>query len=58
MLVETVKQIDQELSIIRKKGRQAYLETEPKNFSKIVHDYTDNDKGFVTWISQLEERLT
>lgn len=58
LLIETVKKIDQELSIIRKKGRQAYLETDPQNFSKIVHDYTDNEKGFITWISQLEERLT
>ena len=56
-LVETLKLIDQKLSIIREKGRQTYLETEPLNFSKIVHDYTDNDKGFITWISHLEERL-
>ena len=58
LLIETIKKIDQELSIIRKKSRQAYLETDPQNFSKIVHDYTDNERGFITWISQLEERLT
>ena len=56
-LVATIKQIDKELSIIRKKGRQAYLETDPQNFSRIVHDYSDNNKGFITWKSQLEERL-
>lgn len=29
VLIETIKQIDKELNIIRDKGRQAYLETNP-----------------------------
>lgn len=57
ILIETVKLIDKELNIIREKGRQAYLETNPQNFSRIVHDYSDDNKGFVIWKGQLEERL-
>jgi superfamily II DNA or RNA helicase len=57
LLIETIKQIDTELNIIREKGRQTYLETNPRNFSKIVHDYSGNTKGFMIWKGQLEERL-
>jgi len=56
-ILEAVKQIDKELNIIKEKGRQAYLETNPQNFSRIVHDYSDNNKGFIIWKGQLEERL-
>ncbi|TCN57626.1 DEAD/DEAH box helicase [Flavobacterium circumlabens] len=57
LLIETIKQIDTQLSIIREKGRQTYLETNPQNFSRIVHDYSRNAKGFMIWKGQLEERL-
>lgn len=56
-LIDTIKQIDKELNIIREKGRQAYLETNPQYFSRIVHDYSDDNKGFVIWKGLLEERL-
>ncbi len=56
-ILEAVKQIDKELNIIKEKGRQAYLETNPQNFSRIVHDYSDSNKGFTIWKGQLEERL-
>ena len=57
VLIDTIKQIDKELNIIREKGRQAYLETNPSNFSRIVHDYSNDNKGFTIWKGQLEERL-
>ena len=57
VLIDTVKQIDKELNIIREKGRQAYLETNPQNFLRIVHDYSDNHKGYIVWKAQIEERL-
>lgn len=57
VLIDTIKQIDKELNIIREKGRQVYLDTNPQNFSRIVHDYSDNNKGFTVWKGQLEERL-
>lgn len=56
-LIDTLKRIDKELNIIREKGRQVYLETDPQNFSRIVHDYSDNNKGFIIWKGHLEERL-
>lgn len=57
VLIDTIKHIDKEINIIREKGRQAYLETSPQNFSRIVHDYSDTNKGFIIWKGQLEERL-
>jgi len=57
-LIDKVKEIDTQLNIIRNKGRQVFLETNPNNFSKIIHDYSDNKKGFIIWKDLLEERIT
>jgi cytochrome b involved in lipid metabolism len=54
-LIEEVRQIDNQLSIIREKGRQTFLENTPENFTKIIHDYSDDKKGFIIWKSALEE---
>jgi hypothetical protein len=56
-LIDIVKQIDQQLNTIRNKGRQTFLESNPENFSRIVHDYTAGNKGFILWKGLLEERL-
>jgi len=58
MLKDKVKEIDRQLNIIRNNGRQVFLETNPNNFSKIIHDYSDNKKGFILWKNMLEERIT
>ncbi len=42
---------------IKKNGRQAFLETESSNFSRVVHDYADSKKGFIAWKGILEEKL-
>jgi superfamily II DNA or RNA helicase len=52
-----IREIDKLLGIIRSKGRQEYLETSPINFSRIVHDYSDDQKGFIVWKDMLEEKL-
>jgi superfamily II DNA/RNA helicase len=52
-----LKEIDQQLSIIRNKGRQVFLETQPTNFSRILHDYSDNKKGFIIWKDLFKERI-
>ena len=56
-LIEEVKQIDNQLSIIREKGRQTFLENSPDNFTRIIHDYSDNKKGFIIWKSAIEEQI-
>lgn len=56
-LKNKLRSIDADLNIIRNKGRQAFLDTQPLNFSKILHDYTEDRKGFVVWKDLLEERL-
>lgn len=56
-LPKSLKQVNQSLNIIRNKGRQAFLVNPPENFSRIVHDYSDERKGFVIWKDTLEERL-
>ena len=55
---DKIKQINQYLSILRNKGRQIFLENPPENFSRIVHDYSDESKGFIIWKDSLEERLS
>ncbi|MHB9140491.1 MAG: TOTE conflict system archaeo-eukaryotic primase domain-containing protein [Paludibacter sp.] len=56
-LKSQLKTIDEHLSIIRNKGRQTFLDTKPENFSRILHDYSDTQKGFVIWKDLLEERI-
>lgn len=52
-----LKEIDAHLQIIRNQGRQAFLDNKPENFSRILHDYSNEQKGFVIWKDMLEERL-
>lgn len=56
-LKDKLQSIDEDLKVIRNKGRQAFLETEPQNFSRIIHDYSEDRRGFIVWKDQLEERL-
>jgi hypothetical protein len=52
-----LKEIDNHLAIIRNNGRQVFLDSAPEHFSRILHDYTDEKKGFIKWKDILEERL-
>lgn len=56
-LREALKRIDRDLGIIRQHGRQYFLDTQPANFSRVVHDYSEGRKGFVVWKDLVEERL-
>lgn len=56
-LKQSLSKIERQLSKIRNEGRQAFLEANPTNFSRIFHDYSDERKGFVLWRDALEERL-
>jgi superfamily II DNA or RNA helicase len=57
VLSSQLKEIDKQLDLIRRKGRQVFLLSPPLNFSRIIHDYTDNQKGFIIWRDELQERL-
>ncbi len=52
-----LRQVDENLNEIRNSGRQVFLQSPPANFSRVVHDYSDERKGFVVWRDALEERL-
>lgn len=56
-LKERLKEIDSDLKIIRQIGKQQFLEKHPLNFSRVIHDYSDDKKGFIIWKSMLEEKL-
>lgn len=56
-LKDVLKKIDQDLHKIKNEGRQEFLKSNPENFSRILHDYSDERKGFVIWKCALEERL-
>lgn len=57
LLWQKLRSIDQDLNVIRNKGRQTFLERQPENFSRLIHDYSDERKGFILWKDHLEERL-
>jgi hypothetical protein len=56
-LSKNLGEIDKALNLIRTKGREAFLESRPENFSRVFHDYSDERKGFILWKDNLEERL-
>ena len=56
-LKDKIALIEQDLQIIRNKGRQYFLDNQPDNFSRILHDYSDERKGFILWKDSLEEIL-
>lgn len=52
-----VRKIDHQLNQIRNEGRQKFLESNPQYFHKIMHDYTEDNRGFINWRDQLEALL-
>lgn len=56
-LKQEVWVIDKQFNHIRNEGRQKFLETNPENFSKVLHDYSEAAKGFILWKDSLEERI-
>ncbi|WP_430812892.1 MULTISPECIES: TOTE conflict system archaeo-eukaryotic primase domain-containing protein [unclassified Carboxylicivirga] len=56
-LHDQLKTINNDLSILRNKGRQFFIHNAPTNFSRIVHDYSEGNKGYMMWKSMLEEKL-
>ncbi len=56
-LIQDIGAINEDLQTIKDRGRQAFITKPPKNFSRVMHDYTDLDKGIVIWKAMLEERL-
>jgi len=56
-LKSKLSDIETNLNLIRNNGKQAFLESQPQNFTRILHDYTDELKGFIIWKDFLEEIL-
>jgi hypothetical protein len=56
-LPQRLKEIDRHLDVIRKQGRQSFLMAPPENFSRVLHDYSEDQKGFIIWKDMLRERL-
>ena len=55
--IEHIRKIDSAITQLRSEGRQAYLDSKPENFSRILHDYSDPKKGFVLWKGQFDEKI-
>jgi len=56
-LKASLLEIDNDLLKIRNEGRAAFLESAPVNFSRVLHDYTEELKGFIVWKDDLEQCL-
>lgn len=50
--------IDNDLSKIRNEGRSAFLLSTPVNFSRVLHDYSDERKGFIIWKDNMVQFIT
>lgn len=50
--------IDKDLNKIRNEGRSSFLQSTPVNFRRVLHDYSDERKGFVIWKDSLEQFIT
>ncbi|SDG01891.1 hypothetical protein [Chitinophaga filiformis] len=57
LLPAFLKELDRQLDIIRNQGRHVFITSAPENFNRVVHDYSNEQKGFITWKYMLEERL-
>lgn len=57
VLKTELRSIEKDLDIIRNEGRKSFLDYRPDNFDRVLHDYSDDRKGFVLWKDQLEELL-
>ncbi|MBB4108145.1 hypothetical protein GGQ60_002126 [Pedobacter zeae] len=42
------------MSIIKSKGRTAYLIIAEDSFCRVNHDYTDTAEAFINWKNELE----
>jgi len=56
-LEDALKIVNKQLNMIRTEGRHAFLKTEPINFSRVQHDYSDSKKSLIVWKDALIERL-
>jgi hypothetical protein len=52
-----INEVQMALSEIKRSGRQEFLVRDQEGFSKIVHDYSNEKKGFVAWKAALEEAI-
>ncbi len=57
LLEDALNSVNKQINMIRTEGRQAFLKTEPINFSRVQHDYSDSKKSFIVWKDALTERL-
>lgn len=56
-LTSSLKRIDEAIIQLRSEGRQAYLDSKPTGFSRIIHDYSNPRKGFTLWKDEIESKL-
>ncbi len=56
-LRNALNEIECAINEIKQRGRQNFLQKGQLNFSRIVHDYTNPEKGFIAWKGVLEERI-
>jgi len=57
VFTDKLQTIEIDLNYIRNNGRHSFLATQPENFRRLIHDYSDERKGFIIWKDMLEERI-
>jgi hypothetical protein len=57
LLPSKLKDVELGLSVIKEKGRHVFLDSNPANFTRVLHDYSNEEKGFIEWKDILEEKI-
>jgi hypothetical protein len=52
-----LKEIELIINQSRIEGKINYLSSNPDEFNRVFHDYSDHDKGFILWKGMLDERI-
>jgi superfamily II DNA or RNA helicase len=56
-LMKIASLIDGQLNAIKESGRQTFLDSYPENFTRILHNYADEDRGFTAWWESIQNLL-
>lgn len=55
---EQYQSVEMAINRISDYGRNTYLKLKDSNFNRVIHDYSDPDKGFVAWKKDFERIIT
>lgn len=56
-LIHQLQKTESIIGQIKEGGKQLYIKSQPENFKRIYHDYSDKVSGFLKWKNEIDEYL-